>query len=74
MKIAITTELAPAMARTERDALSPGFDALAAAVVRSSLPDKVRLQMLFDKGVVLPVEMGVEAGLGLSGGLMPEFH
>ena len=83
MEIAITTDLAPAMAlallastaqaRAERDALSPAFDALAAAVVRSSSPDKVRLQLLFNKGAVLPVEMAAEAGLALSGGLVEYF-
>ena len=83
MEIAITTDLAPAMAlallastaqgRAERDALSPAFDALAAAVVRSSSPDKVRLQLLFNKGAVLPVEMAAEAGLALSGGLVDYF-
>ena len=83
MEIAITTDLAPAMAlallastaqaRAERDALSPAFDALAAAVVRSSSPDKVRLQLLFNKGAVLPVEMDAEAGLALSGGLVEYF-
>ena len=83
MEIAITTELAPAMAlallastaqaRSERDALAPAFDALAAAVVRSSSPDKVRLQLLFNKGAVLPIEMNAEAGLALSGGLVEYF-
>ena len=83
MEIAITTDLAPAMAlallastaqaRAERDALEPAFDALAAAVVRSSSPDKVRLQLLFNKGAVLPVEMDAEAGLALSGGLAEYF-
>ena len=62
-----------AQARAERDALSPAFDALAAAVVRSSSPDKVRLQLLFNKGAVLPFEMGAEAGLALSGGLVEYF-
>ena len=81
--IAITTDLAPAMAlallastaqaRAERDALSPAFDALAAAVVQSGSPDKVRLQLLFNKGAVLPIEMNADAGLALSGGLVEYF-
>lgn len=83
MEIAITTDLAPAMAlallastaqaRAERDALSPAFDALAPAVVRSSSPDKVRLQLLFSKSAVLPIKMDAEAGRALSGGLVKYF-
>jgi len=42
---------------------------LAAAVVRSSSADKVRLQLLFSKGEVLPVELTFEAGQDLSDGL-----
>lgn len=83
LEIAITTDLAPAMAlallastaqtRAERDELDPALDALASAVVRSSSPDRVRLQLLFNKGAVLPVEMSTEAGLALSKGLAEYF-
>lgn len=79
LEIAVTTELAPAMAlallsttassRLNRDELDPALDALGAAVVRSSSPQKVRLQMLFDKGAVLPVELTLEAAEALSHGL-----
>lgn len=83
MEIVIITDLALAMAlallvstaqaRAEHDALLPTFDTLAAAVVRSSSPDKVRLQLLFKKSAVLPIEMDAEAGRALSGGLVKYF-
>ncbi len=79
LEIAVTTELAPAMAlallattakaRASRDELEPALDVLGAAVVRSSSADKVRLQMMFDKGAVLPVELNLEAAALLSRGL-----
>ena len=79
LEIAVTTELAPAMAlallsttasaRSNRDELEPALDVLGAAVVRSGSPDKVRLQMLFDKGAVLPVELTLDAAEALSKGL-----
>jgi len=79
LEIAVTTELAPAIAlallsttakaRSNRDELEPALDVLGAAVVRSSSADKVRLQMLFDKGAVLPVELTVEAAEALQKGL-----
>ena len=72
MEIAITTDLAPkvaiallattARARAERDGLEPALQVLAAAVVASGSAEKVRLQLLFDAGVVLPVEMTSAAG------------
>lgn len=78
-EIAVTTDLAPAMAlallsrtaqsRAARDELEPALDALAAAVVRSSAADKVRLQLLFDKGAVLPIELDIEAAEALHRGL-----
>lgn len=80
LEIAVTTDLAPAIAlallattvqaRAQRDGLAPALEALAAAVVRSSSADKVRLQLLFDKGAVLPVEMSGEAARALSEGLV----
>ncbi|MES3012929.1 MAG: hypothetical protein V4750_04255 [Pseudomonadota bacterium] len=79
LEIAVTTELAPAMAlallattakaRANRDDLEPALDVLGAACVRSSTPDKVRLQMLFDKGAVLPVELPIAAAEALCKGL-----
>ena len=79
LEIAVTTDLAPSMAlallattaraRATRDELEPALDALAAAVVRSSSDDKVRLQLLFDKGAVLPIELDMEAAEALSRGL-----
>jgi len=79
LEIAVTTELAPsialallattARARAQRDELAPALDVLAAAVVRSSSDGKVRLQLMFDNGAVLPVELTFEAGQDLSGGL-----
>jgi hypothetical protein len=79
LEIAVTTDLAPAIAlallsttakaRAARDELEPALDALAAAVVRSSAQAKVRLQLLFDKGAVLPIELDMEAAEALSRGL-----
>ncbi len=79
LEIAITTELAPAVAiallattakaRAARDGLEPALDVLAAAVVASGSAEKVRLQLLFDTGTVLPVEMPTDAGEALKQGL-----
>jgi hypothetical protein len=79
LEFAITTELAPAVAiallattakaRAERDGLEPALEILAAAVVESGCAEKVRLQLLFDKGAVLPVEMSKAAGDALVAGL-----
>jgi hypothetical protein len=79
LEIAVTTELAPAMAlallattasdRALRDELAPALDVLAAAVVRSSSGDRVRLQLLFGDGAVLPLELTTEAGHALNDGL-----
>ena len=62
LEIAVTTDLAPAMAlallattaqaRSSRDELEPALDVFGAAVVRSSSPEKVRLQLLFGAAVV----------------------
>jgi hypothetical protein len=80
LEIAVTTDLAPAMAlallattalaRAHRDELEPALEALAAAVVRSSSEDRVRLQLLFDKGTVLPLELDAAAARALSDGLV----
>lgn len=79
LEIAVTTELAPAIAlallattakaRAGRDELEPALDVFGAAVVRSSTEEKVRLQLLFDKGAVLPVELTTQAALALAKGL-----
>lgn len=78
-EIAVTTELAPAMAlallhttakaRAARDDLEPSLEVLGAAVVRSSADAKVRLQLLFEKGAVLPLELTIEAAEALRRGL-----
>ena len=82
VEIAITTDLAAsvaiallattAKARAERDGLEPALDVLAAAVVASGCAEKVRLQLLFDKGTVLPVEVAVDAAKALHRGLTEE--
>ena len=80
VEIAVTADLAPAMAlallattaraRALRDELEPALDVLAAAVVRSSSREKLRLQLLFEKGAVLPFELSCDAGQALSDGLV----
>ena len=80
LEIAVTTDLAPtmalallattALARAQRDELEPALDVLAAGVVRSSSKDRVRLQLLFGKGAVLPVELPTAAGQALCDGLI----
>jgi len=82
LEIAITTDLAAsvaisllattAKARAERDGLEPALDVLAAAVVASGCAEKVRLQLLFDKGAVLPVEVPVDAAKALHRSLAEE--
>jgi hypothetical protein len=80
LEIAITTDLAPsvaiallattARARAARDGLEPALEVLAAAVVASGSAEVVRLQLLFDKGAVLPVEMPSAAGEALRDALV----
>ena len=82
LEIAITTDLAPAVAiallastakaRAARDGLDPALEVLAAAVVESGSAEKVRLQLLFDQGAVLPVEVPTDAALALSKDLARE--
>jgi len=84
LEIAITTDLAANMAiallattaetRAARDGLEPALDVLAAAVVASGCAEKVRLQLLFDKGAVLPVEVPAEAAKALHRGLQQELN
>ena len=71
--IAISTELAPAVAIAllEKSEQGPGepapaLDCLAAAAVPSETRGKVRVELLFDNGAVLPVEMSNAAGAALS--------
>jgi hypothetical protein len=77
LEIAITTELAAAVAiallattagsRRSRDSMEPALECFAAGVEDSSLhQDRVRLQLLFEGGTVLPVEMRRDAGEALN--------
>lgn len=73
---AIVTELAPAAAialleKTEHgsDSLAPALNALAAGVSQAEDDTKIRVQLAFDGGEILPVEMSVEAGKALANGL-----
>ena len=77
--VAIATELAPAVAialldKTEQapgDA-APALDCLAAGAAPSETDGKVRVQLMFENGAVLPVEMSIAAGAALSRGLAEE--
>lgn len=79
LEIAVTTDLAPTMAlallattakaRATRDELMPAMGVMVAAVVRSSSADRVRLQLMFEKGVVLPIEMSLDAAKAFTKGL-----
>lgn len=76
---AIATDLAPAVAialldKTEQEpgAPAPALDCLAAGVTASEDDGKVRVQLMFENGAVLPVEMSVHAGIALSNGLADE--
>lgn len=77
--VAIATELAPAVAialldKTEQPAgaAAPALECLAAGAVPAETEGKVRVQLLFDNGAVLPVEMSNAAGAALSKGLAEE--
>lgn len=77
--IAISTELAPAVAialldKTEQapGAPAPALDVLAAGAAPSEIEGNVRMQLVFENGAVLPVEMSAEAGAALSKGLLQE--
>jgi hypothetical protein len=76
---AIATELAPAAAialldKTEgvENSLAPALDALAAGVSPATDDSRVRVQLIFDGGEVLPVEMSLQAGEALAAGLSKE--
>jgi hypothetical protein len=72
LEIAITTEIAPAVAisllaqtakaRSARDSLEPAMNCMAASATLSDDAQTLRLQLLFDKGAVVPVEMPRAAG------------
>ena len=77
--LAIATELAPAVAialleKTEQEpgAPAPALEVLAAGATPSEIDGNVRMQLVFDNGAVLPVEMSAEAGVALSKGLLEE--
>lgn len=77
--VAIATELAPAVAIAllDKSELAPGappaaLDCLAAGVSASPTKGKVRVQLMFDNGAILPVEMSIAAGEALSNGLAEE--
>jgi hypothetical protein len=77
--VAIAKELAPAVAialldKTEQPpgAAAPALDCLAAGAAPSDTDGKVRVQLLFENGAVLPVEMSEAAGAALSKGLAEE--
>jgi hypothetical protein len=73
---AIATELAPAvaielLARSSQTAESgqAALEALGAGVSKAEDDGTVRIQLLFENGAVLPVEMSKEAGAALASGL-----
>ncbi len=77
--IAIAKKLAPAAAialldKTEHasDSLAPALDILGAGVSRAEADGKIRVQLAFDGGEILPVEMTAEAGKALAAGLSEE--
>ena len=77
--VAIATELAPAVAialldKTDQPpgAAAPALDCLAAGAAPSETDGKVRVQLMFENGAVLPVEMSIAAGVALSKGLAEE--
>lgn len=77
--LAIATELAPAVAIALLDKTEqaqgdppPALDVLVAGAVPSEIAGNVRMQLVFDNGAVLPVEMSAEAGAALSKGLLQE--
>lgn len=77
--VAIATELAPAVAialldKTEQSPgdPAPALDCLAAGAVPSETAGKVRVQLMFENGAVLPVEMSTDAAEALSKALSEE--
>ena len=77
--VVIATELAPAVAialleKTDQPATAPApaLECLAAGATASATEGKVRVQLMFENGAVLPVEMSAAAGAALSKGLSDE--
>lgn len=73
---AIATELAPAaaIAVLEKSEQAPGklpaaLEVLAAGASPSEVDGNVRVQLMFEGGAVLPVEMSAAAGAALTAGL-----
>lgn len=76
---AIATDLAPAVAialldKTDQgpNAPPPALDCLVAGAAQSEIAGNVRVQLMFENGAVLPVEMSAAAGAALSNGLVKE--
>lgn len=76
---AIATELAPAvaiavLAKSEQAAGEPpaALEVLAAGASPSEIAGNVRVQLMFEGGAVLPVEMSAAAGAALTAGLSSE--
>jgi hypothetical protein len=82
LDIAIQTDLAPAVAiallnstasaRSRRQALDPALLCIAAGVAPASTTDNVRIQLLFEAGAVLPVELPRHGAAALLRGLLDE--
>ena len=82
LDIAIQTDLAPAVAiallnttasaRAGRHPLDPAMLCIAAGVAPASTPDKLRIQLLFEAGAVLPVELPRQGAAALLRGLQDE--
>jgi len=77
--VAIATELAPAVAIALLDKTvqppgseAPALDCLAAGAAAAETDGKVRVQLMFENGAVLPVEMSNAAGAALAKGLADE--
>lgn len=75
----IAADLAPAVAIALLDKSEqapgeppPALDCLAAGVSASQTRGNVRVQLLFENGAVLPVEMSTEAGAALANSLSAE--
>jgi hypothetical protein len=76
---AIATELAPAVAiallnQTEHTKGEPAaaLEPLAAGAVSSEVDGKLRVQLLFENGAVLPIEMSDDAAAALGKGIAKE--
>ena len=79
--VAISTELAPAVAIALLEQAhhgsgqpTPALEPLAAGAVSSDADGKVRVQLLFENGAVLPVEMTDAAAQALGKGIAKELQ